>query len=191
MAKAWSMSLLLMLPMAAPATAPIPGEVRWDSAPAFSYKIRAGDTMASIAGRALGDPGQVAALAAANDLTSRSALRAGTVISIPSSMLRRDMLKAKVVSFAGDVTLDDGLALASGSEIGEGDIISIGTNSFVTLDMGIAGRVTLPSQSRVHIAELHKVALTGAVNRRLESLPLLQSWLPGGRESVAYGAVSG
>lgn len=191
MAKIWSMSLLLMLPIAAPATAPIPGEVRWDSAPALRYKIRAGDTMASIAERGLGDPGQIAALAAANGLPVQTRLQAGEIISIPSSMVRRDMLTAKIISFSGEVTLDDGLALSLGSELAEGDVISVGANSFVTLDMGVAGRVTLPSQSRVRIAELHKVAMTGAVKRRLEHLPRHQAWLPDDRSSVAGGFISG
>jgi len=192
MTRAWSISLLLLLtlPMAAPATAPIAGEARWDSAPVLSYRTQPGDTLETLSVKALGDPGQVAALAAANGLKMRQPLRVGKIISFPSSMLRRDMLKATVTSYAGDVRFGDGLPLGLGSTLQEGDVINIGANSFATLDMGVAGRVTLPSQTRMRIAALHKVALTGRIERRLETLPLHTPWLSVLRESVGNGGTS-
>ena len=195
MARRWSLSLivLLALPIAAPATAPIPGEARWDTAPALVYRTRPGDTVSGIAEKALGDPAQAGVLMAANGLLPSQTLRTNQYISIPSSMLRRDMLKARITGFAGNVRLgdEDGPRLAVGSEITEGDIVSIGANSFVTLDMGMAGRVTLPSQSRLRIAALHRVALTGQVIRRLEPLPQARVWQTGRRESMGNASIPG
>lgn len=187
-----SVLVLLTLPIAAPATAPIPAEVRWDSAPALVYRVQAGDTLASVAGRALGDPGQVKVLAAANGLSPNERLRAGQRVSIPSNLLRRDMLTARVTAFSGQVRTGDGLPLAVGSALLEGDVIETGAHSFVTLDMGGAGRMTLPSQSRLRIAALHRVALTGRIERRLEPMDEQSAWaLVARRESAGNGRKSG
>ena len=193
MARAWSISLLLLLslPIAAPATAPVPGEARWDGAAPLVYRARGGETLKGLASRALGEPRQVVMLAAANGLQSGARLRAGQRISIPSALLRREMLTGRVTSFAGEVRTGDGLALGLGSEVLEGDIIETGANSFVTLDMGAAGRVTLPSQSRLHVAALHRVALTGAIVRRLEPVEGGMAWLTGRRDAGGHGTRRG
>ncbi|WP_439534120.1 LysM peptidoglycan-binding domain-containing protein [Polymorphobacter sp.] len=169
--------LTLTLPFAAPATAPVPSEARWDSAPALRYRIEAGDTLASIASRGLGNPQALPMLAAANDLPIDARLRAGQFISIPSNMLRREPIRATVTGFAGDVRLSPDLPVAVGDTLGEGDIIEVGADSFVRLDMRAAGCVTLPSQSRVRIRTLHRVALTGEIARALEDLPMDHVWL--------------
>lgn len=189
MARFWSIFLLLLLalPIAAPATAPVPDEARWDNAAALIYRARAGDTLAGLADRALGDPGRLALLAGANALKADAKLQEGQKISIPYSMLKKDMLTARVTSFAGTVTTGEGLALAVGNELREGDIISTGAGSYVTLDMGPAGRVTLPSQTRVQIAALHRVALTGAIKRRLEPVETETLWLAARRAAASAG----
>jgi len=178
MAKTWSIALLLLLtlPMAAPATAPVPSEARWDSSPALRYRVQRGDTLPSIAATALSQPDALAMLASANGLEIDARLRAGQNISIPSNMLRREMLPAKVTGFAGDVRLAPDVPVTLGDVLLEGSVIEVGANSFVTLDMGVAGRVTLPSQSRVRIKALHRVAITGAVARQLDVLPTETAW---------------
>jgi hypothetical protein len=185
MARRWSIALLLLLtlPMAAPATAPIQGEARWDSAAPLRYKVKSGESLRSISRTALTEADSVAMLAAANGLGVDSRLRAGQYISIPSSMLRRDALRATVVSFSGDVRLGKGAEVALWDALHEGDVIEVGANSFVTLDMDVAGRVTLPSQSRVRIAALHRVAVTGEVRRELDVQPIDKPWLAFGSES--------
>jgi hypothetical protein len=185
MARRWSIALLLLLtlPMAAPATAPIQGEARWDSAAPLRYRVKSGDSLRSISRVALTEADSVAMLAAANGLEVDSRLRAGQYISIPSSMLRREALHATVVSFAGDVRVGEGAEVALSDALGEGDVIEVGANSFVTLDMGVAGRVTLPSQSRVRIEALHRVAVTGKVLRQIDVQPINKPWLAFGRES--------
>jgi hypothetical protein len=182
MARGWSITLLLLLalPIAAPATAPIPGEARWQEAPALLYRAHEGDTLPAVARRALGDPSRIIELAAVNGLSVDAPLRAGQDITIPAGMLRREMLTARVISFAGQVETGQGEPLRVGSELREGDIINIGANSHVTLDMGPAGRVTLPSQTRLRFTALHRVALTGAIERRLEPVEET-SWLAGRR----------
>jgi hypothetical protein len=186
MAKTWSIALLLLLtlPMAAPATAPVPTGARWDSEPALRYRVPQGESLRSLAARAIAQPESLPMLASANGLGVNARLRAGQYVSIPSNMVRRELLKAVVTGFAGDVSLAPGVSVTLGSALTEGDVITVGANSYVTLEVAGTGRVTLPSQSRVRIKALHRVALTGAVVRALENLPADEPWLrlPGASE---------
>lgn len=168
--------MLLTLPMAAPALIPQSGEVRWADAPVLRHTVGAGETLGRIAARGLHDSDDVALLAEANGLAPGARLKPGQVIEVPGAILKRVMLKARVTAFAGDVRLQGGAPLDVGMALAEGDIIETGPNSFVTL-MAAGERVTLPSSSRVKIAALHRVVLSGVVMREFALLPVRDDWL--------------
>ena len=53
-----------------------------------------------------------------------------------------------------------------GQAVAAGDVITTGANSFVTLALSDGSRVTLPSQSRIRIEALDRIALDGRLERR-------------------------
>lgn len=168
--------MLLTLPMAAPALIPAGSEMRWADAPVLNHKVRSGDTLSRIAARGLLEPGDVEALAEANGMTTDTRLRPGQVIEVPGAILKREMLSARVTGFAGVATLQGGEPLSVGMTMSEGDIIETGPGSFVTL-VAAGKRVTLPSSSRVKIAALHRVVLSGELVRSFTLLPVRNDWL--------------
>ncbi len=168
--------MLLTLPMAAPALIPSATEVRWADTPSLRLTIRAGDSLHRIAARGLSNPDDLALLADANGLASGAALRPGQVIEVPGAILKRELLSAEVTGFAGSATLQGGEPLSVGLRLAEGDIIETGPNSFVTL-IAAGERLTLPSSSRVKIAALHRVVLSGQVVREFSLLPVRDDWL--------------
>jgi hypothetical protein len=86
------------------------------------------------------------------------------------------MLSASVTRFAGDARLAGGAPLDVGMVLAEGDIIETGPNGYVSLEAA-GKRVTLPSSSRVKIAALHRVVLSGEVVREFSLLPVREDWL--------------
>lgn len=168
--------MLLTLPMAAPALIPAGSELRWADAPVLLHTVRPGETMARIAARGLHEADDIAVLADANGIAPGGRLRAGQVIEVPGAILKREMLRAEVTGFAGVATLQGGEPLSVGMKLSEGDIIETGPNSFVTLKAA-GKRLTLPSSSRVKIAALHRIVLSGEVVRSFSLLPVRQDWL--------------
>lgn len=142
---------------AAPATA--------RAAPPLRYTVRPGDTLAIIGDRALAEPDDWRALARRNDIADPDRLVAGSTILIPADLLRREPVDAAVVAFSGLVKIDGEKAVL-GRVVVPGDVIATGPNSFVTLMMGDGSRVTLPSQSRIRVEALDRIALDGRLERR-------------------------
>ncbi|WP_416907744.1 MAG: LysM peptidoglycan-binding domain-containing protein [Polymorphobacter sp.] len=168
--------MLLALPMAAPALIPADSAVPWADAPSLEHRARSGDTLARIAARGLQDPDDLALLAEANGLAVDARLARGQRIEVPGALLKREKLGAKVTRFFGEARLAGGTPLAVGMTLSEGDIIETGPNGFVSLEA--AGKaVTLPSSSRVKIAALHRVVLSGDVVREFSLLPVREDWL--------------
>jgi hypothetical protein len=168
--------MLLTLPMAAPALIPAGSELRWADAPVLNHVVRPGETMARIAARGLQEADDIAALAEANGMAPGMRLRTGQVIEVPGALLKRDMLSAELTGFAGSAPLQGGEPLSVGMKLHEGDIIETGPNSFVSLKAA-GKRLTLPSSSRVKIAALHRVVLSGEVVRTFSLLPTRNDWL--------------
>jgi hypothetical protein len=142
-------------PPAAPATAP--------EAPPLRYVVQPGDTLDSIAARALADPDDWRALARRNSI--EGPLRPGTTLLIPAALLKREAVEAAIVAFSGAVKVEGDKARL-GQPVAAGDVITTGANSFVTLALGDGSRITLPSQSRIRVEALDRIVLDGRLERR-------------------------
>lgn len=145
------------VPPVAPATAP--------QAPPLRYVVEPGDTLESIAARALTDPDDWRALARRNTIADPARLTAGTTLYIPAELLKREPVAAAVLAFSGAVKVE-GEKARLGQSVAAGDVISTGANSFVTLALSDGSRITLPSQSRIRIEALDRIVLDGRLERR-------------------------
>jgi hypothetical protein len=127
--------------------------------------VQPGDTLDSIAARALADPDDWRALARRNDIADPARLTAGTTLLIPAELLKREAVEAAIVAFSGAVKVEGDKARL-GQAVAAGDVIATGANSFVTLALSDGSRVTLPSQSRIRIEALDRVVFDGRLERR-------------------------
>lgn len=134
-------------------------------APPLRYVVQPGDTLDSIAARALADPDDWRALARRNDIAEPARLTAGSTLLIPADLLKREPVEAAIVAFSGAVKVEGGKA-SLGQAVAAGDVITTGANSFVTLALADGSRVTLPSQSRIRIEALDRIVLDGRLERR-------------------------
>lgn len=139
-----------------------------------AYEIKPGDTLYGLAERYLIQPGDYRAVARLNRVADPRRLSVGRPLQIPLPLLRTAPSEARIANFRGAVTVETrGLAqpAVAGREMEEGDVISTGANAFARLALADGSHVSLPSRSRVRIARLRTILLTGAVDHvfRLEA----------------------
>lgn len=140
-----------------------------------SYTVRQGDTLSELAQLYLVQPDAYQTVARLNRISNPRRLPVGRVLRFPVPLLRTSPAEARVVSTRGPAAAQrvsgGPEALTVGTRLGEGAVISTGANAFVRLALPDGGHVALPSQSRVRIARLRTILLTGATDQmfRLES----------------------
>lgn len=141
-----------------------------DAAPSdavIAYEVQPGDTLWTLAQRYFTAPGDHAAVARLNRVRDPRRLRPGQALRIPVRLLRTAPAEARLANFRGAVTVGAGGAsqpARAGQVIGEGAVIATGANAFARLALSDGGHVSLPSQSRVRVARLRTVLLTGATD---------------------------
>lgn len=130
-----------------------------------------GDTLIGFADRALKRPADWHKVARINRVTDPHRLPIGKPLVIPTSLLRREPLTASIAAWSGQVRIDPATPLKLGAPVGAGATISTGANSFITLLLADGSRVTLPSQSVVHVETMDRIVLDGRIDRsfRIES----------------------
>jgi hypothetical protein len=136
-----------------------------DAAPPASYVTKAGDTLIGLADRALVKQRDWRPVARVNKVADPHLLPVGKTLVIPPALLRREPFDARVAAYSGQVRIEPVRPVAVGDTLGAGTIIETGANSFVTLVLADGSKVTLPSQSRVRIDRLDRVALDGSIDR--------------------------
>jgi hypothetical protein len=133
--------------------------------PAATYVTQSGDTLIALADRALVRQDQWRTVARLNKVGDPRLLPVGKSLAIPSALLRREPFDARISAFSGQVRLDPAQPVAIDTMIPAGTIVETGANSFVTLALADGSKVTLPSQSRLRIDRMDRVALDGRVDR--------------------------
>lgn len=146
----------------APRTAPAPaGEL-------VHYRVRQGDTLYELSRKYLLRLSDYDAVRRTNRVRDPRRLPVGSSLTIPAAWLRTQPIEATVENLRGEATVTSRgatAALAQGAVLRAGDLVATGANTFVRLRLPDGAHVTLPSQSRLRIAALHRVLLTGAVIR--------------------------
>lgn len=151
--------------LAGPAMAGAAPQATKVAPPPAAYVTKAGDTLIGLAERALINGDAWRPVAQANRVTDPRLLPIGKTLVIPTALLRREPFDARIAAYSGQVRIDSGRPVAVGDMIGAGNVIETGANSFVTLLLADGSKVTLPSQSRIRIDRLDRVALDGSIDR--------------------------
>lgn len=172
-----NLTLVLALAMGAPLAnsapdaAATPGSIVVNPS-GIIYYAQSGDTLMRIAQRLTTRLANWQALGKINRIDKDISIPIGTGIVIPAEMLPDEPSEATVIARSGNVTVtgSDGTAVALdiGTRLLEGARISTGPNSFLTLQLPDASRVSLPSNSSVQLSVLRKAQYTGAPRTELK-----------------------
>lgn len=158
------LALVAALLCATPAAvAPAPSE------PDFLYRVKKGDTLEGLAKRGLRSPGDYVVVQRHNRVPQPRVLQPGKELRIPSRLLRRDPVSAKVIAFRGAAQVNGTIAVV-GMPVREGQVLETGANAFLAVELADGSLLTLPSRSRMSVAGLHRVVLTGDIVKRFRLL---------------------
>lgn len=138
------------------------------------YVTQAGDTLIAIARQLTTSKSNWISLAKINHIGKDSNIPIGTGIIIPANFLADEPARATVIARAGDIVATDAngasISLAVGTKLSEGAKISTAANSFLTLQLSDASRISLPSNSSVELAKLRKTQYTGSPRTEIKLL---------------------
>jgi hypothetical protein len=130
----------------------------------ITYLTRAGDTLSSIAQQFTGKTENWTVIGKANHIGVDTNIPIGTAIIIPATLLPDEPSEAKVVALSGNIAAKaaDGTAMSIslGATITEGTQIDTGNNSFLTLSLPDASRISVPSNSRIKLSKLRMARYT-------------------------------
>jgi hypothetical protein len=131
--------------------------------PLFRYRVRPGDTLSAMA-RDYFVNGDYRTVQTLNRVANPRRLPINSILLIPTRLLRIGPIDARVTSFRGTVTID-GRPVALAQPVREGSKVETGANANVTVSLDDGSAISLPSQSRIRIARLRRILLTGSVDR--------------------------
>lgn len=137
--------------------------------PPIIYTVRRGDNLYNLARFYMLRLGDYRLVQKLNGIRNPYRLPVGKALTIPRSLLRSDLLAARVIAFRGAATVD-GTPPRLGALVSEGDRIRTGANSYISIALGDGSTVTLPSQSSIRVERLRRIHLTNELDRlfRLE-----------------------
>ena len=128
------------------------------------YRTHTGDTLTSIAQRFTGSAANWAALANENGIRVDTRISVNTAIRIPADLLTDEPVSARVIALSGTVTASGAdkvrIPLQPGSNVAEGTLLATSKNSFVTLELSDASRVSIPSNTVVQMTKLRTTHYT-------------------------------
>ena len=161
------------------AVSPAHAQTTIDAHATAAYVTAAGDTLYEVAQRYLTDAGGWRALARLNNVSAPRRLPAGMTLRLPLALLRRDSMSASIVALSGLVTARwhgtakgqkamPAVPLLLGRLLGENDTISTGPDGFATLELDDGSYVSLVPNTRIVLASLRKMALTGIEDHVIE-----------------------
>lgn len=129
----------------------------------FRYQVRPGDTLSAMA-RDYFVNGDYRTVQTLNRVADPRRLPINSTLLIPTRLLRIAAIDARISSFRGTVSID-GKPVALAQPVREGMRVETGANSNVTVSLDDGSAISLPSQSRIRIARLRRILLTGSVDR--------------------------
>lgn len=149
---------LLVLGMADPAMA------QGQATETVSYTFKNGDTLNGFASRYLVNIAAAGTVQRFNGIKDATKIRPGTVLRVPTNLLKGTPIGAKVVAFSGTVNIignKGSTAPKIGGTVLEGQTLLTGAPGFLTISIAGGSNVSIPSRSRVKILRLRKYLLTG------------------------------
>jgi hypothetical protein len=139
---------------------PIPHDV-------IEYGLREGESLFTLAQRSLSRPESYRVVQRINRIADPTRIPVGTILRIPVDLLRSEPLAARIVAVRGDVAVQQGgqrITPRIGSELAPGASIETGADGFVTMELPNGSRTSMPTRTRLRIARLHRITLTGSID---------------------------
>ncbi|MDY7573400.1 FecR domain-containing protein [Actimicrobium sp. CCI2.3] len=134
------------------------------SASDITVTARQGDTLSSIASQFTKATSNWIAIGKLNHISKDTSVPVGSAIVIPASLLPDEPGEARVIMVSGKVTAmgtdKQSVKLKVGSQLTEGMQIETASNSFLTLGLSDASRVSLPSNTRIRLSVLRMARYT-------------------------------
>lgn len=159
---------LLGIATAAPATdLPSPSVTRSPSGDSVEYRVKPGDTLYVLAQRYLRQPAHHEVLRKLNRIRDPLKIPPGTLLRVPTALLKYESLSARVVATRGHVRVDaPGLKgnASAGLLLPEGSRLETGEAGFASLSLPNGSRSSLPPNSRLTIKQLRRYLLTGSID---------------------------
>lgn len=131
------------------------------------YGMRKGENLFSLSRQALVRPDSYREVQRINRIADPHRIAIGTVLRIPVNLLRAEPLSARVVALRGAVAVrQDGAQITPrvGSQLAPGAALETGPDGFVTIELPNGSRTSMPTRTRMRIARLHRITLTGSVD---------------------------
>ncbi|EGF32795.1 putative Peptidoglycan-binding LysM domain protein [Oxalobacteraceae bacterium IMCC9480] len=136
------------------------------AASGITITARQGDTLSSIATRFTSATSNWVVLGKLNNIRKDTSIPVGSAILIPASLLPDEPAQARVTMLSGTVTAlgadRQPVTLSIGSRVVEGMQIETANNSFLTLGLQDASRVSIPSNTRIRLSILRMARYTGS-----------------------------
>lgn len=133
----------------------------------IEYGLRKGESLFTLAQRSLARPESYRVVQRMNRISDPRRIPVGTVLRIPVDLLRAEPLAARIVAVRGDVAVQQGGQRSVprvGSELAPGASIETGADGFVTMELPNGSRTSMPTRTRLRIARLHRITLTGSID---------------------------
>lgn len=131
--------------------------------PPVIYRVKAGDTLSSLARAYLRPQAKLRELQRLNQVRNPRRLPVGKALKLPREWLRYRPVELRVAAFSGPVRIA-GRAPQVGMELSEGEVVTTARNGFVSLSASTGARFSLPSNSRVRLVRARQYLLGDIVD---------------------------
>jgi len=132
------------------------------------YVVRKGDTLYALARKYMVREEHWRTVQRLNRIADPQRLPPGMTLILPANLLAPLPLTARIATFKGTGTLEDGKGpatpLAVDRAVTPGMVIETGPNSFATLQLSNGSRVTLPSRTRLRVVTIRRFRLNDMVD---------------------------
>ena len=125
---------------------------------AVRYTVRKGDTLVNLGDKYLTRAETYKIVQKQNRIADAHVIPVGKVLSIPRNLLKYKPAKAKLVAVRGRVLAGQD-QVSIGQILAEGTALTTAESSFATLLLDDGSRVSLPSNTQVHIRRLRNYVL--------------------------------
>jgi hypothetical protein len=143
----------------------VPGAARAEEL--FPYEVQHGDSLYGVAGRLLEDPRRWPEVAKLNRLAQPSRLRPGQRLLLPASLLKGTARPARAEYVRGPVRAG-GETLRIGDAVGEGTVLEVGAQGFVSLRLHDGSLLQLQANSRSRLLRLRDLPVGQRRNTLIE-----------------------
>jgi len=133
----------------------------------LTYRFQSGDTLIGLAKSYFINPNDYKIVRRRNNIRDPRKIPVGKRLKIPFTILKFQSSKANLISFRGDVDISKAgrkTLAKKGTTLTEGSRLSTSARSFLTLGLEDGSRVSMPSNSRLKIARLRRILLTGSID---------------------------